>query len=351
MTVQADATNHPISWIKREYEQDTLDLSPFFQRRPIWNDEQASLLIDSILTGFPVPEIYIRSQSTPEGKTRHEVADGQQRIRSIIKFFTDDLELVGEYIDPELEGNFFSDLNDDEKKKFWEYKLVVRELTATDVEIRDIFHRLNLNTVVLNEPELRHAQLDGEFITTVEELADDRWWVESSVVGVRDVRRMQDVEYVSELLIGLMAGPQDKKKSLDEYYWDFNEEFPKKSIWRRRFNSTRDLVEEILDEDLRRWNGKSDFYSIFLALGAYVVDSRRFSDSEKDAIASSLSTFRQKVDKAKRRDNEEEFSKNVHDYADAVTRAATDLTRRTTRVEVLTEVIERALARAAKKTA
>lgn len=346
--MKADATNHPVSWIKREYEQETLDLSPAFQRRPIWNEEQQSLLIDSILTGFPIPEIYIRSQSTPDGRTVHEVADGQQRIRSIIDFFTDDLELIGDHVDPDLEGKFFSDLTDAEKKRFWNYKIVVRELTATDIEIRDIFHRLNLNTIELNEPELRHAQLDGEFITTVEELSDDSWWVEASIVSLRDVRRMLDVEYVSELLVGLMAGPQDKKKTLDEYYWDFDDDFPRKSTWRRHFNATRDLVEEILEDDLRRWSGKSDFYSLFLSLGSYVVDGRRFSDTEKDAIATSLDSFRSKVNKAKRKDNQEQFSKDVHSYADAVTRAATDLTRRNSRMEILTAIIERALSRAAK---
>ena len=66
----------------------------------------------------------------------------------------------------------------------------------------------------------------GEFIKTVEALADDEWWLESKVVNIRQIRRMEDVEYVSELFVGSIAGPQDKKKSLDEYFENFDSEMP-----------------------------------------------------------------------------------------------------------------------------
>ena len=32
---------------------------------------------------------------------------------------------------------------------------------------------------------------------------------------------MEDVEFISELFIALLAGPQDKKRSLENYYEDF----------------------------------------------------------------------------------------------------------------------------------
>ena len=41
------ATNHPISWFKKFEVDNSLDLSPKFQRRPVWSDTQASYLIDS----------------------------------------------------------------------------------------------------------------------------------------------------------------------------------------------------------------------------------------------------------------------------------------------------------------
>lgn len=345
--MRSDPGAQNIGWFKREFEDDALDLSPSFQRRPLWDDEQASYLIDSILNDFPIPEVYIRSTSTPEGKTVHEVVDGQQRLRSIIKFFQNDLELFGPEVSADLTGLQFEDLEESEKTKFWAYKLAIRQLEATDVEIKEIFRRLNLNVVELNDAELRNADLEGDFISLVEDLADDPWWVDRGIVTVKEIRRMLDVEYVSELLVGLMAGPQDKKKTLDDFYYDYDADFPEASQWRRRFVTTRDVVEDILEDDIRRWRSKSEFYSLFLAVGEYVYEGVRFSASEIAAIQKSLKGFRTKVDAAKKRDNEKDYGVTVHSYADAVTRAASDLSRRVTRIDVIKGIIDKARRKAA----
>jgi len=57
-------------------------------------------------------------------------------------------------------------------------------------------------------------------------------------------------------------------------------------------------------------------------------------------------SFRKKVDQAKRKDNKQSFSKDVQDYAEAVTRASTDLGRRETRLNILEAVIDKALTKA-----
>ena len=51
-----------------------------------------------VLGGLPIPEIYLRSSSSPTGETTYQVVDGQQRIRSILLFTSNDLELYGEYV-------------------------------------------------------------------------------------------------------------------------------------------------------------------------------------------------------------------------------------------------------------
>jgi len=48
-------------------------------------------------------------------------------------------------------GRTFEDLSDSEKTAFWDYKLVVRDVSgASDLEIRDLFKRLNINSVTLH---------------------------------------------------------------------------------------------------------------------------------------------------------------------------------------------------------
>lgn len=343
--MESTATNHKISWFKKEKEEDALNLAPNFQRRPVWTDEQASFLIDTILNGLPIPEIYIRSESTAKGKTTYEVVDGQQRIRAILKFGMNDLVLCGEEVGAKWLDKNFDDLEEHEQKAFWDYKIVVRELEgASDLEIRNLFKRLNIHSVVLNDQELRHAEFSGHFIKTVEQLAEDEWWLNSGVVNVRQIRRMEDVEFVSELLIGLVAGPQDKKKSIDEYYVNYDGSMPEKSTWLNHFERTLELIQKTLSpQAIRKWSGKSDFYTLFLAMGGLV--GRKLTVEQRQSIAIALDKLRTAVDAGKKSEAEEIKVKDVAEYVEAVTRAASDRSRRETRLKV----VEARLAEALKK--
>lgn len=46
-----------IQTIIDQIEQGNIELNPGFQRRNAWNDSKRSKLIESILIGYPVPEI------------------------------------------------------------------------------------------------------------------------------------------------------------------------------------------------------------------------------------------------------------------------------------------------------
>jgi hypothetical protein len=258
-------------------------------------------------------------------------------------FGSNDLEMVGEEVSPKWLNKRFEDLSDTEKTTFWDYKIVVRDVSgASDLEIRDLFKRLNIHSVVLNDQELRHARLSGRFIKAMEALADDEWWLDSRIVSVRQIRRMEDVEFISELFVGLIAGPQDKKKSLDEYYANFDSAMPQGSEWVQTFEGTRDLIKSLLPPDeLRRWSGKSDFYTLFLVLAP--LAKKKLTAADKQLIRAELGKFRAKVDQAKKKDNQKVFSADVREYAEAVTRAATDLGRREMRLQILEHRIDKAL--------
>ena len=55
-----NTTNRTIAWFKQAHDNDELVMKPPFQRNPVWTYPQKSYLIDSILNGFPIPEIYMQ---------------------------------------------------------------------------------------------------------------------------------------------------------------------------------------------------------------------------------------------------------------------------------------------------
>src|SRR5579862_8241635 len=151
-----DATSHTVAWFWNRLRDQTLNMKPPFQRNPIWQETQKAYLIDTILRGYPVPELYLQTIVSASGEEQHIVVDGQQRIRACLEFLSDGFTLgddSGEYA-----GLSFNELNDSSKKQIFGYKFVIRNLPdLTDAELREIFGRLNRNNVALNRQELRNA--------------------------------------------------------------------------------------------------------------------------------------------------------------------------------------------------
>lgn len=100
---------------------------------------------------------------------------------------------------------------------------------------------MNQHTVTLNAQELRNARFKGVFIQTVTQLADQEFWAESGIVKANEIRRMLDIEFVAELLIGIMHGPQNKKTTLDGFFELYEDAVPEKQKWLKRFEDARAL--------------------------------------------------------------------------------------------------------------
>ena len=152
-------TTHRLSEFHKWDKEKALIINPPFQRKPVWSDRNRSFLIDTILHGLPVPEIYIQVKTDNEGNTKYVVVDGQQRIRAILDFIEGDLELLAEEC-PDYGGKTFADLPSGVKHDFWDYSLVTRELkTQSEAEVKSVFLRLNKYVAPLLPQELRNANL------------------------------------------------------------------------------------------------------------------------------------------------------------------------------------------------
>ncbi len=350
-----DSSVQTVGWFRDRYREGTLTIKPPYQRKPVWAMRQKCSLIESILMNLPVPEIYMQQVTLlePEEKTVYAIVDGQQRIRTVLQF-------IGSEKDPEeeeynkfaldkLEPNSpwrnltFNELSAEQKKKFYGYRFAVRYLnTANEDEVRDMFRRLNRFLTPLKPQELRNATFAGPFVSLVLELADKEFWAENHIVTPASIRGMGDVEFVSELLIGVLHGPQGgSAKVIDDYYSqyeDYEDEFPEQRRAKRLFEDTLETVQEIFPNIKgTRWSNKTDFYTLFVVL-ASLLRSHEFPASNVTQVRRALEKFAEEVNR-RMADEEANVSKNAVEYVRAVEKGANDKKRRADRHLVLSDVV------------
>ena len=67
--------------------RENIQLNLRFQRRDAWNITRKSRFIESLILGFPVPQIVLATNNKEKGK--FIVLDGKQRLLTILQFYGD----------------------------------------------------------------------------------------------------------------------------------------------------------------------------------------------------------------------------------------------------------------------
>src|SRR5262249_39332290 len=104
-----------------------------------------------------------------------------------------------------------------------------------------------------NAQEKRNGRFFGLFKDASYNLALKHleFWRSQGVFTDRTIARMLEVELTSELLIAGLDGMQDKKKSIDSFYRDLEDEYPTKDRDESRFKATVDEINEAFNGDLQ----------------------------------------------------------------------------------------------------
>jgi hypothetical protein len=338
-----ESTTQNIGWFVKRNELDELELKAPFQRNPVWSDRQKAYLIDTILQGYPIPEIYLQEIVDADGNSKFIVVDGQQRLRACIDYVAGKFALDGED-SPDFPDFDFDELSASQKKQIFAYKFVVRCLPEMDeAQLRTMFQRLNRNVVALNRQELRHSTYWGKFISTVERIADDERWSHTAIFSPNDVRRMLDIEFVSELAVALIHGLQNKKEDLDNWYKAYEKEFPQQSMVEDTFRNVLVELTKMLPEiSTTRWSKKSDFYTLFLVM-ARSVEVFPLNKNSRKRFSASLIEFGSAVDKFISGSSSTKAPRSVRRYSKAVEKAASDLSSRKVRDEEVAAIFEKAV--------
>jgi len=233
---------------------------------------------------------------------------------------------------------FYKDLPREIQHKILSYIIYVREISeASEEEVRNLFRRMNKNVVPLNAQELRHATFSGDFINLMEESAEDEFWAENKIVTPNEIRRMMDVQFISDLYISMLNGIQDKTKDMDKYYQLYQNETINKSELRNNFYDLINVIKKLLPEIKEtRWKNKSDFYTLFMVLNEIKkkqkeIEGKHFKDVKKDLLK-----FSEEVMKMTKKEGKgSNAKKEIVEYANAVTKSTTDKDRRLLRHKIL----------------
>jgi Protein of unknown function DUF262 len=153
-----------------------VNLRPDYQRRHRWDQKKQSRLIESLLMNVPVPPIFLFENEL----SRYEVMDGQQRLTSIIEFYSNTLELQGLEVWTNLQGKKYRDLplklrRGLDRRRISAVTLLAESLPTSqelfpDIR-RQVFERLNTGGTALNHQELRNCIYSGPFNDLIISLA------------------------------------------------------------------------------------------------------------------------------------------------------------------------------------
>ena len=320
-----------------------LQLSPDFQRRGVWTKQAKSYLLDTIISGKPMPKI-LMTQKLDISRNNRVIIDGQQRLRSIIEFCNDEFSISKTH-NREYGGTVFSDLPTEIRNDILKYELGVDVIFDLSYEeTLDIFARLNTYSVKLTKQELFNAKYLGPFKQAAYQIgyAFVSYWIEASVLTKAKVSRMGEAELASDLLVVALDGIQTNKQ-IEKYYRTYESEECDLDKYITRIKKCAEFISEIYPSgDLKGTNFRRIhiYYSLFCAVYHSLYGIDNFSGARNSRLRGRAGRARVILDDFSAKYDEEDGS--LTKFIDASRRATTDTGNRKYRAMTICELISKA---------
>lgn len=182
--------------LHRWHKKGRIIVDPEWQRKYVWNQNQASKLIESFLFDIPVPVIYLAKT----GDNNYEFVDGLQRLTSVFDFMDNKFKLNALELIPEISFKHFKDIGGYYQSKLEDSILRSFEMSSNSSDMRFIvFERINTGSVKLNDMEIRNCLFRGPVNDLLKELSDSDDF-KSAVNQKRHKDRMQNQALVLRFL-------------------------------------------------------------------------------------------------------------------------------------------------------
>jgi hypothetical protein len=287
-----------------------LEITPKFQRRPVWRTPARSYFIDTLLRGMTVPPLYLRmTQNQTKTKAIRQVVDGQQRVRSVLDFIGGGYRLSKNLKAP-WAGHRFADLSEEQQQQIRTFSFSTETFKGiSDAQILQVFCRLNMNGIALNQQELRNGKYFGSFKQTSYDLAlmYYEFWTKTKMFSDQGIARMLEVELTSELLIAGHVGMQDKKKTINKYYEEWETAYPDEDKDKKRFIETMSAISETFNLEglaASQFRRPPLFYSLYCAVFHHVfglpdfqraTPRKKLTTDERDGLKEAVALLSEKI--------------------------------------------------------
>jgi Protein of unknown function DUF262 len=201
------------------YEKGELDIHPEFQRFFRWSSRQKSRLIESLLLGIPIPQIFVAQR--PDGIW--DVVDGLQRLSTIFEFagiLLDEekkrqppLTLEATTYLPSLKGRRWDDqMHPDQSLDSSQRLLIKRAKINVSIILKEsdemakyeLFQRLNTGGSMLSDQEVRNSilvMMNSALYKWLRDLSHDPNFVTCTALSERAVDEQYDMELVSRFIV------------------------------------------------------------------------------------------------------------------------------------------------------
>lgn len=291
------ANNKKIIELFNDLETKKLNPKPMFQRKLVWRKQHKFDFIETILSNFPFPEVYIAPGIIdPQKKTINEfVVDGQQRLTTIQNYING-FDVFGLDFIPIKK---FEELSEDEKRDFLSYEVSVRYLkNANDKQIAEIFQRINRTEYALNKTERINAQWgDSEFICFGKQIIEESLDINEDLINYKikkthrtfylsffhnknniftgnDINRMLSLQFILTLIATICEGKYfNRNIKVDEYIKKEFEEFKEASIIDNSLINVLKYINKLNLEKDSYWFNKANLFTLIVELYKYDLKS------------------------------------------------------------------------------
>ena len=345
-----------IAWFLDLYQNEQLNLNPPYQRRSVWTGKDRKFFLDTIFRNYPCPAVFLHKEIDSErGRMIYHVVDGKQRLETIIFFAGNEIAIDKDFGDERLNGKKWQQIahDPDLNMRFHHYALPVEFMDIDDsTVINEVFDRLNRNSRKLERQEMRHAKYDGWFIKVAEREAEQEEWERLGVVTKARMRRMKDVQLISELLTVLLKNrilgyDQD---TIDDIYAEYDS--PEETVINfdeHAFESTLQFTKDYLlkmethNSAVSKYaKGLNNFYSLwaFIALNQRHLNSPAHTAGRyADFMQKVITISKEKDLDAFLRDHDDDSYAEAFLYVKSSVKASTDQQQREERNKILEGVL------------